>query len=280
MPVATTVNAAVCPAVTVRLVGCVVIEGATADVVEPTPVSEIVCGLLEALSVRVSVPVRVPAAVGVNFTLIVQLVPGATELPQVPNPSKAKSPLKAALNVRVALPVLVIVVNCAPLLVPTTCVPKVNEVAEKLTVVAVTALARAGAPNKNHPRLRITRLKHVTFIFPIVFISLPFQTCIRHPGKCRLACSCGFLRHTVWLFLLELSGNAGRSGWRLLRHIRSKGLQVKQQPLIPEKIHRAASSRNKFERTDIKTTALRAWGAVVVDGNVEQRQPHIYGRAA
>jgi len=113
------VNAAVCPAVTVWLAGCVVIEGATADVVEPVPVSEITCGLLEALSVRVSVPVRVPAAVGVNFTLIVQLAPGATELPQVPTPEKAKSPLKPALKVRVVLPVLVSVVNCAPLLVPT-----------------------------------------------------------------------------------------------------------------------------------------------------------------
>jgi len=119
VPVAATVNAAVCPAVTVWLAGCVVIEGATADVVEPVPVSEIVCGLLEALSVSVSVPVRVPAAVGVNFTLIVQLAPAVTELPQVPTPPKVKSPLKTTLNVRVALPVLVSVVNCVTLLVPT-----------------------------------------------------------------------------------------------------------------------------------------------------------------
>ena len=95
------------------------IEGAIADVVEPMPVSEIVCGLLPVLSVRVSVPVRVPAAVGVNFTLIVQLAPGATVLPQVPTPANPKSPVKLALNVRVALPVLASVVNCAPLLVPT-----------------------------------------------------------------------------------------------------------------------------------------------------------------
>jgi hypothetical protein len=247
VPVATTVNAAVCPAVTVRLAGCVVIEGAIADVVEPMPVSEIVCGLLPVLSVRVSVPVRVPAAVGVNFTLIVQLAPGATVLPQVPTPANPKSPVKLALNVRVVLPVLVIVVNCAPLLVPTTCVPKVNEVAEKLTVVAVTALARPGAPNKNHARLRITRLKHVTFIFPIVFISLPFQPCI-NPGQCRLACSCSSHRHTVWLFLLALSGNARRSGWGLLRRIRSKGLQVRQQPLIPEKIHRGCFFTDSIQK--------------------------------
>jgi hypothetical protein len=115
------VNAAVCPAVTVRLAGCVVIEGATAtaDVVEPMPVSEIVCGLLPALSVRVTPPVRVPVVVGVNFTLIVQLAPAATELPHVPTPPKAKSPLTTALNVSVALPVLVSVVNRTALLVPT-----------------------------------------------------------------------------------------------------------------------------------------------------------------
>jgi hypothetical protein len=85
----------------------------------PVPFNDIVCGLLDALSVSVSVPVRAPVAVGVNFTLIVQLAPAATVLPQVPTPPKPKSPVKLALNVRAALPVLVSVVNCAPLLVPT-----------------------------------------------------------------------------------------------------------------------------------------------------------------
>src|SRR5258708_13726441 len=88
-----TVNAAGCPAVTVRLAGCVVIEGATADVVEPMPVSEIVCGLLEELSVRVTVPVRLPAAVAVIFSLIVKLAPGPQEIPHIPNPSHTHSPL-------------------------------------------------------------------------------------------------------------------------------------------------------------------------------------------
>jgi hypothetical protein len=43
----------------------------------PLPVSVTVCGLPEALSVSVSVPVRAPLAVGVNVTLIVQLPPAA-----------------------------------------------------------------------------------------------------------------------------------------------------------------------------------------------------------
>ena len=92
--------------------------------------SEIVCGLLGALSVSVSEPVRVPAAVGVNFTLIVQLAPTAMELPQVPVPAKPKSPVKPALNVTVVVMLLVTVIYCVALLVPTVWLPKVNEVGE------------------------------------------------------------------------------------------------------------------------------------------------------
>jgi hypothetical protein len=62
-----------------------VIVGATA-----VPVRLAVCGLLVALSVTVSVAVRVPAAVGVKVTLIVQLAPAASELPQLFD--SAKSP--------------------------------------------------------------------------------------------------------------------------------------------------------------------------------------------
>ena len=129
MPVAATENVAVCPAVTVWLAGCVVINGAIADVVEP-PVSEIVCGLLGALSVSVSVPVRVPVAVGVNFTLIVQLAPAAMVLPQVPVPAKAKSPVKPALNVTVVVVLLLAVMYCVALVVLTVWLPKANEVGE------------------------------------------------------------------------------------------------------------------------------------------------------
>ena len=57
----------------------------------PVPVSEIVCGLLEALSVMVNVPLRVPPPVGINVRLIVQLELAATLEPQVL--VCAKSPL-------------------------------------------------------------------------------------------------------------------------------------------------------------------------------------------
>jgi hypothetical protein len=87
-------------------------------VLEPVPVRLTVCGLPEALSVTLKVPVRVPDAVGVNVTLMVQFPLAAREPPQVL--LAAKSPPAAMLvMVRVALPVLDRVTVCAALVVPT-----------------------------------------------------------------------------------------------------------------------------------------------------------------
>ena len=72
----------------------------------PVPVSGQVWGLFAALSEIVRVPERVPIAVGVKDTLIVQLAPGATLAPQVFDCEK--SPLIAMLlMVSAAVPVLV-----------------------------------------------------------------------------------------------------------------------------------------------------------------------------
>jgi hypothetical protein len=49
----------------------------------PVPESDTFCGLFEAESVKVKVPVRVPAAVGVKITLTVQLEPAARLVPQL-----------------------------------------------------------------------------------------------------------------------------------------------------------------------------------------------------
>jgi len=62
----------------VRLVAVRLTTGAV-----PVPVRLTVCGLPLALSVMLTEAVRVPGAVGVNLTLIVQLPPAATELPHV-----------------------------------------------------------------------------------------------------------------------------------------------------------------------------------------------------
>jgi len=77
-----------------------------------------VCGDPAALSVMLTAPVRVPVAVGVNVTLMVQEAPAATELPQVF--VSAKSPLAVMLvMLNVPLPVLVSVEDWGALVVPT-----------------------------------------------------------------------------------------------------------------------------------------------------------------
>ena len=54
-----------------------------AEAAAPVPVRLTDCGLPEALSVMLRLLDRVPEAVGVNVTLMLQLAPAATELPQV-----------------------------------------------------------------------------------------------------------------------------------------------------------------------------------------------------
>lgn len=83
----------------------------------PAPVSETVWGEPEALSVIVREPERVPAAVGVNVTEMVQLVPEARLEPQFW--VSAKSP-EAAIDVMDSAvePAFVNVTFCAALVVP------------------------------------------------------------------------------------------------------------------------------------------------------------------
>jgi hypothetical protein len=82
------------------------------------------------------VPVRVPTAVGLKVTEMVQLAPALTEVPQVL--VWEKSPLAVMLEmVSEALPVLVRVTVCAALLVPSIWAAKVREEDDKLTADAV-----------------------------------------------------------------------------------------------------------------------------------------------
>ena len=62
--------------------GKVALTGVSLTCAPPTPESATVCGLFPALSDRVKVPVRVPSAVGVNATMILQFFPAASVLPQ------------------------------------------------------------------------------------------------------------------------------------------------------------------------------------------------------
>ena len=80
------------------------------------PVRFTTCGLPGALSVMLTVPVRVPVCVGVKVTLMMQLAPLASELPQVL--VWAKSPLATMLvTLKDVVPAFVNVTLCAALVV-------------------------------------------------------------------------------------------------------------------------------------------------------------------
>jgi hypothetical protein len=89
----------------------------------PVPLKLTICGLLLALSVNVRLPERLPLAVGVNVTLITQLLLAATGAPVmqvVPLPTTAKSPVAAMLvKVKDAVPLLLTVTALAALVVST-----------------------------------------------------------------------------------------------------------------------------------------------------------------
>ena len=104
----------------------------------PVPVRGILCGVFGALSLIVTLPVRVPFWVGVKVTLNTHVFPAATEptgLPQVFVPlTRAKSPLIPMVpKVSVAVPELVSVTVFGELVVPTVLAGKVSEVGDRVT---------------------------------------------------------------------------------------------------------------------------------------------------
>lgn len=98
----------------------------------PVPAKPTVCGLPGASSIMVSVPSRAPPAVGLNVTLIEQLAPAATLLPQVFDCIKS---LLAEMLVMAngSLPVLVSWTGCEALDVPTICAENVKLEGVRLT---------------------------------------------------------------------------------------------------------------------------------------------------
>ena len=101
----------------------------------PVPLRLTVCGLLIALSAKVSVPVAAPAAAGVKLTPTVQLAPAAMPAPQVLL-EMAKGPpagTEMPVNVRAVLRRLVTVTVFAALVLPTASEPKLRLVEERVT---------------------------------------------------------------------------------------------------------------------------------------------------
>ena len=104
----------------------------------PVPVTGTVWGLLAPLSVTISVPDRVPVAVGEKLMDTLQLVPAASVRPEQPSLTSVKSrgfaPRVAALLMNSgAPPVLATVTDCAALVVPIACAPNVSAVGVKVT---------------------------------------------------------------------------------------------------------------------------------------------------
>src|SRR5919204_4785553 len=98
----------------------------------PVPDSATLVGLFVALLLMVSVPVRVPEAVGRKVTLTVHEPPAAMLLQLF---VWAKSPVTDTPETEaVALPVLVTVTACAALVVLTGWLPNVSEVGLALSV--------------------------------------------------------------------------------------------------------------------------------------------------
>lgn len=109
----------------------------------PVPLNVTVCGLPVALSDTFKVAVRVPTAVGVNKTLIVQFAPPARvpiglHPPDIVGKGKLKSPAFVPVTVNpekftVAVPLFVTVTVSAALVVPTVCAAKVKLVGATVT---------------------------------------------------------------------------------------------------------------------------------------------------
>jgi len=97
VPVA--VNCCTAPAEIAGLTGFTVIE--ISPVIEPVPERLELCGLLPALSDTVSVPFRVPVAVGLKVTLIVHLPFAMSDPPQ--RLVAEKSPLVVTLKIVIAV---------------------------------------------------------------------------------------------------------------------------------------------------------------------------------
>ena len=128
----------------------------------PVPLRETICGLPEALSVNVSVPVVVPFDCGVKVTETVHAAPTASVARQVLVWAK---PLLGLMLVSVTdvVPVFVSVTVCAGLVVDLSCVPKGRLVSDNETVVDAcapipetrssnTATRRPRQPAKRSPR--------------------------------------------------------------------------------------------------------------------------------
>jgi hypothetical protein len=149
------------------------VTGVSLACTPPVPERATVCGLLGELSVMVSVPVLGPNCVGVKVTLIVQLFPAASVLPQgFVLVARAKSPLvEMLLMLSVTDPVLVRVTDFAAPVAPKANVPHVSDVGDTVTVGPVLLGLTVNASDVVSVKLPDTPLI-VTVDVPVVAVAL------------------------------------------------------------------------------------------------------------
>ena len=87
----------------------------------PVPVSFAVCGVLAALSLTLNCPVRVPVAVGVKVTPIVQLLLAAKLVVHVFDDTEKSPVVEITMLVRSTVSLLASVKVLGALVVPTVC---------------------------------------------------------------------------------------------------------------------------------------------------------------
>ena len=99
----------------------------------PVPLRLTVCGLFAAASVKVSVPVAAPVAAGVKVTPTVQVAPAATLLPQVLLAIVKWAVAAMLVKLSAVVSWLVRVTVLDELVLPTTTVPKLKLLADRVT---------------------------------------------------------------------------------------------------------------------------------------------------
>jgi hypothetical protein len=156
----------------------------------PVPVSETIC--VPAPSLMTTVPVRVPAAVGVNVIVSVHVPFAAIGLDEEHVSVSAKSPLTVTLlMLRALLPLFVKVTDCELLVVFTVSLPNVRLVGDRLApgalpvpVSGITWLPTESATVIEPPRVPVSSGEKVTLTVQVALgISAPALTHVSDSAK-------------------------------------------------------------------------------------------------
>ena len=120
--------------------------GVSVACASPAPERETVCGLPEALSAKLSVPVSEPGSVGVKVTLTLHFLPAPSVLPQVLAEIAKLVPTLMLPMSSVTEPLFFTVTDLAALVVSIAWLPKLREVGDSVTVTVPAAASLNTVP--------------------------------------------------------------------------------------------------------------------------------------